>query len=142
MKWYIAGRSGARPRPPAAITTSCPRNASTGHAVPNGPRTPIVSPGVSRAIARVTFPTVRIVWRTAAGTAGSELTEIATSPTPGKYSMLNWPGRKAKSPSARSKVATPGVSGVTARTAAIVTCHGDGGSVVTTGPFPSQRPLR
>jgi len=47
-----------------------------------GPRTPIVSPASSRRIAVVTAPTSRVVCRISAGSVGSPLIEIGTSPTP------------------------------------------------------------
>jgi hypothetical protein len=45
-----------------------------------------------RAKARVTFPDTRIVWPSIPLRSGSELIEIADSPNPGRYSMLNCPG--------------------------------------------------
>ena len=42
--------------------------------------------------ARVTFPATRIVWPSVPRRSGSELIEIADSPNPGRYSMLNCPG--------------------------------------------------
>jgi hypothetical protein len=74
---WSAGRTGGRPTPPATISTSRPFASSTGHEVPNGPRTPITAPGRVAHSARVTGPTARIVW-----TSGEPLTEIGTSPTP------------------------------------------------------------
>jgi hypothetical protein len=55
---------------------------------------------------------------------------IADSPNPGKYSMLNWPGKKAYSPGelriVRSRyVATPGVSGTISSTVASLGSQAD-----------------
>ena len=62
--------------------------------MPNGPRTPIMSPGVAAHRARVTAPTARIVCTsTWPGASPMPLTETGTSPTPHAYSMVNWPGR-------------------------------------------------
>ena len=49
---------------------------------------------------------------TVSGAAGSPLTEIAASPTPNAYSMLNWPGANAPrgaAPSSR-RVTTSAIS--------------------------------
>ncbi len=78
----MAGRTGARPMPPATITRSPPRAWSSGHVVPNGPRTPITSPGSAAHSARVTGPTARIVWTSSPPGSGAALVEIGTSPTP------------------------------------------------------------
>ncbi len=89
----IAGRSGARPIPPATSTTSRPMHSAIGQLLPNGPRSPSVSPTFSPASVRVTLPATRIVWAQLLVFRGSPLIEIAISPAPGRYSMLNWPGR-------------------------------------------------
>ena len=85
-----AGRSGARPIPPATITTSAPSTSSTGQGVPNGPRTPSACPGPGGADRLVASPTARTVWtsrraariaadrdRHLAGSAGREHRELA-----------------------------------------------------------------
>src|SRR6266542_866613 len=90
------GRSGARPTPPATMTRSWPTAVERPQVVPNGPRTPTTSPGAASCSARLTAPTSRIVWLSAPSPSdGSPLIEIAISPTPRAYSMVNWPGRKA-----------------------------------------------
>ena len=66
--------------PPATTTTSPPTAASTGHALPNGPRTPSTAPGFAAQIASVTAPTARTVWTS--GPSASPETEIGTSPMP------------------------------------------------------------
>lgn len=53
---WIAGRSGARPTPPATIRTSAPTASPTGQALPNGPRTPTTPPFFSRCRPLVTEP--------------------------------------------------------------------------------------
>ena len=91
---YSAGRSGARPMPPATITTSPPAAASTGHVFPNGPRTPSTRAAAAPRRSRVvTAPTARTVWTS--GPRGSPETEIGTSPTPKAYSIVNCPGAGA-----------------------------------------------
>src|SRR5215472_6259171 len=108
--------------PPATITRSPPSAAATGQDVPYGPRTPTCCPGRSAHSAVVTWPTSRIVCRTSVFVLGSPLIEMGTSPMPGRYSMLNWPGRNSKgSGGVRSRVTT---SADSRRTAA--TRHGAG----------------
>ena len=46
----------------------------------------------SAASVRVTLPATRIVWSQVPARSEPALTLIAISPTPGRYSMLNWPG--------------------------------------------------
>ena len=67
--------------PPATTTTSWPSASATGHAVPNGPRTPRTSPGFAAQIASVTAPTARTVCTTAPSPP-MLLTEIGASPAP------------------------------------------------------------
>ena len=81
-----------RPRPPRRD----PAASAIGQPMPNGPRSPTVSPGESRVSAAETGPTARIVWIRRSGSAGSPLRLIGTSPTPNTVSMLNWPGAKAR----------------------------------------------
>src|SRR6266568_4723514 len=100
----MAERRGARPTPPATTTTSPPAPSSTAHCVPNGPRTPITSPGSIEDRACVTTPTSRMVWTSAPDAAGSPLMEMGTSPTPNAYSMSNWPGENANPPPGGSRV--------------------------------------
>ena len=65
----------------------------SGQELPNGPRTPTTSPIFSRLAALDTLPAFRMVWMTRpCAVAMSELIEMAASPYPGTYSMLNWPG--------------------------------------------------
>ena len=91
--------------PPATMTRSAPSAASTGQAVPNGPRTPSTSPGRTAQSARVTWPTARTVCTSGPGSVGSPLIEIGTSPTPIDESIVNCPGRYAsRSPDAGSSV--------------------------------------
>src|SRR3954469_16686966 len=64
-------------------------------------------------MARVTDPAARMVWTRSRSLRQSPLMLIGTSPTPAMYSMLNWPGRKAKgwpSTAAICQVNTPGTS--------------------------------
>ena len=69
--------------PPATISMSRPSAPLTRQSVPNGPRTPIMSPGVAAHRARVTAPTARIVCTsTWPGASPMPLTETGTSPTP------------------------------------------------------------
>src|SRR5664279_4399659 len=88
----MAGRSGARPIPPATTTTSLPRPFPTSHPVPNGPRTPSTVPGPAATSAAVTEPTLRTVCSIRSGRLGSPLIEMGASPTPNACSMVNWPG--------------------------------------------------
>jgi hypothetical protein len=67
--------------PPATTTTSQPSASGSGHGLPNGPRTPSVSPGCAPQIAWVTAPTARTVWTTAPSSP-MPLIEIGASPTP------------------------------------------------------------
>ncbi len=67
----------------------------SGQPEPNGPRIPKTSPIPRLSITVVTRPTIRIVC-SRSSSSGSEEIEIATSPTPGTYTMLNWPGMKSK----------------------------------------------
>ena len=64
------------------MTTSRPLHASIGQLEPYGPRIATWSPTRFRARALVTLPAIRIVCRSTES-PGSELTEIADSPTPG-----------------------------------------------------------
>jgi len=57
----MAGRKGARPMPPATISTSLPRACSSGQEVPKGPRTPTHWPGWQFTRALVALPTERTV---------------------------------------------------------------------------------
>ena len=68
--------------PPATMTTSQFSASSTGQALPKGPRTPMVCPGLQAASVLVTEPTSRIVWTRRSGAAGLPLMLIATSPAP------------------------------------------------------------
>ena len=79
----MTGRSGARPMPPATMTTSLPCSASSGQPLPNGPRSPTTLPLPKRSAARVTEPTMRIVCSKVSVRSGWELMEMAASPTPG-----------------------------------------------------------
>ena len=88
----MAPRSGARPMPPATMTTSLSSNPSTPQSVPNGPRTPTTDPTAAVQREWVMAPTSRTVCSTGPGAPGALLIEIATSPTPKDVSMLNWPG--------------------------------------------------
>src|ERR1700739_2251474 len=110
------GRSGARPRPPATTTTSCPANSSVGHAVPNGPRSPSMSPGFTRAIASPPPPTARTVCTSRDASDASPLTLTGISPMPNTYIMVNWPGRYRgrgeSSAGSNSSVTVPGRSRV------------------------------
>ena len=54
-----AARARSRPR---RRRRRCRAAASTGHALPNGPRTPSTAPGCDAQIACVTAPTARTVW--------------------------------------------------------------------------------
>jgi hypothetical protein len=74
--------------------TSFPRAAVIGQADPNGPRRPITSPRFTCASPVVTVPTLWIVWASIPPCEASELIDIAASPSPNTYSMLNCPGRK------------------------------------------------
>ena len=57
------------------------------------------------------MPTERTVWTRCAGSAGSPLIEIATSPTPWTYIMLNWPGANPNPPGGVNvNVTTPSIS--------------------------------
>ncbi len=64
---------------------------SIGQWDPNGPRTPMESPGLSLAMARVTVPTSRTVCISGPSVTGSPLIDTGISPTPKMYSMLNCP---------------------------------------------------
>src|SRR6266516_2318740 len=81
MAWYTTERSGASPRPPATTTRSFPIACSIGQWLPNGPRTPITSPGLSTQNAFDTSPTSRVVWMRDRRFVGSPLIEIGISPT-------------------------------------------------------------
>src|SRR5579859_2031408 len=120
MIWYITERSGARPRPPATTTTSLPCTSSMGQELPNGPRTPSMSPALSSRIARDTAPTARVVCTRGTGRSGSPLMEMGISPTPYTYSMLNWPQANGDTPSpshgSSSSVYVSGISECTCNT--------------------------
>src|SRR5215470_14416362 len=116
--------------PPATITRSPPFAAATGQDVPYGPRTPTCCPGCSAHSALVTGPTSRIVCRTWLLRAGSPLIEMGTSPMPGWYSMLNWPGSNSNgSGGVRPRVTTSVVS-----RCATATRHGLGSIHPAPGP--------
>src|SRR5690242_15731641 len=104
----MAGRSGARPRPPATTTTSLPRSSSSGHPRPNGPRTPSAAPAGIRVSASLTGPTARTVCVTRA--PATALTEIGISPCPYAHSMLNWPGAHDMAASSMSRLTVSCVS--------------------------------
>ena len=59
---WMAGRSGARPIPPATMTTSTPCSCSVGQGRPKGPRTDSRWPTDASQIACVAIPTARTVW--------------------------------------------------------------------------------
>ena len=88
--------------------------------MPNGPRTPITVPGPAPCSAPLTAPTSRIVCTsTPSPRSGRPLSDIATSPTPKAYSIMNWPGRGAGSGAASGRsrsVAQSSVSGTRAAT--------------------------
>src|SRR5690606_581546 len=80
------------------MTRSRPAHADRPQSVPNGPRSPIVEPGPAWHNARLTAPTSRMVWvNVPSVSVGSPLTEIAISPIPDAYSIMNCPGRAAGS---------------------------------------------
>ena len=92
------GRSGAKPTPPATMIRSCPAASANPQLVPNGPRMPITVPGCASCNARLTAPTEWIVWVIVSSvTVGTPLTEIAISPIPNAYIIMNSPGRGAGS---------------------------------------------
>ncbi len=132
--WWIAGLSGARPMPPATISTSFPRASSTGHVVPNGPRIPTACPGFAFTSALVALPTERTVYTSRPVSCGSPLIEIGSSPTPYTYSMLNCPGEKA-APSDDSgssvSVNVSCVSLTTLNTRAVIIRGGMGGAAIS-----------
>ncbi len=75
------------------MTRSRPADRSSPQLVPNGPRTPIRDPVSAAHSAALTAPTDRMVWVMLPSVIdGSPLTEIAISPTPKAYSIMNSPG--------------------------------------------------
>ena len=94
--------------PPATISMSRPSARWGSQPVPNGPRTPIMSPGAAAHSARVTAPTARIVCTSSP--PDEPLTETGTSPTPKVYSMVNWPGRGGSIGSATGRSSSVTVS--------------------------------
>ena len=93
-----AGRARCR-RP--RTTRSRPSAASTGQGVPNGPRTPTVSPGRTSRSARVTAPTPRMVWTSRRGRAGSPLIEIGDLPDPERVQHGELAGQELERPRSR-----------------------------------------
>jgi hypothetical protein len=79
--------------PPATTSRSRPSARLTCQSVPNGPRTPTMSPGAASHRARVTAPTLRIVcastWSRKSTPTSMPLTDTGTSPMPNVYSMVN-----------------------------------------------------
>ncbi len=86
---WMAGRSGARPIPPATTTTSTPCSCSVGQGRPKGPRTDSRWPTDASQIACVAIPTARTVWTSGPGRSGSPLIEIGTSPVPKAEIIVN-----------------------------------------------------
>ena len=79
------------------MTRSRPAASARPQLVPNGPRMPITVPGCASCSARLTAPTERIVWvMVPSATVGSPLTEIAISPIPNAYIIMNSPGCGAR----------------------------------------------
>src|SRR5450759_1524954 len=124
----IAGRSGARPIPPAITSTSAPSASRTGHGRPNGPRTPRISPGPARQIAFVARPTARTVCTRGPSPSGSPPIEIGTSPAPKADSIVNCPWANSRRAPERGLSSSVHVSEVSRRVA--VTANGWG----TIGP--------
>ncbi len=114
-KYATTGRKGAKPSPPATIRISVPsRAAATGHVVPNGPRKVRSALAGRSAKARDTGPTARIVWTSVAPRPVPADTLIGTSPSPGKPTMLNWPGPQPRQ--AGQSIANVATSAVSRRT--------------------------
>ena len=98
--------------PPATTSTSRPASAATGHALPNGPRTPSTSPGAVAQIACVASPTARTVC-TSGPPWGSPLIEIGTSPQAPADSIVNCPGaNRSGSPESGSSSSVTRVGGL------------------------------
>ena len=80
------------------MTRSRPAASAKPQLVPNGPRIPITVPGCASCSARLTAPTERIVWvMVSIADGGTPLTEIAISPIPNAYIIMNSPGSGAGS---------------------------------------------
>ena len=121
----MSGRSGARPIPPATITTSRPTVVSTGQPRPSGPRSATSAPVPSAVSAAVAGPAARIVSSRPSGRIRE--IEIGGAANAGRSTMTNCPGRacsSAGSDVARRSVTVSTVSGTTEPTVAIACVAG------------------